>query len=123
MIGERLGRWVIYRELGRGGMGRVYLAQEELSGRKAAIKILAAELATDPGFLHRFQREIETLSALQHSHIVRFYESGFENGHFFYAMEYVEGQSLDELIAAKGQLHWHELLDYGLQICPALKHV
>ena len=123
MIGERLGKWVIFKELGRGGMGRVYLAQEELSGRKAAIKILAAELATDPGFLHRFQREIETLSTLQHSHIVRFFESGFENGLFFYAMEYVEGQSLDDVIAAQKRLPWRQMLDYGLQICPALKHV
>jgi predicted Ser/Thr protein kinase len=123
MIGERLGKWVIFKELGRGGMGRVYLAQEELSGRKAAIKILAAELATDPGFLHRFQREIETLSALQHPNIVRFYESGFENGLFFYAMEYVEGHSLDDVIASQKRLPWRVMLDYGLQICPALKHV
>lgn len=123
MIGERLGKWIIFKELGRGGMGRVYLAQEELSGRKAAIKVLAAELATEVGFLHRFQREIETLSALQHPNIVRFYESGYENGLYFYAMEYVEGQSLDELLSAKTRLHWKDVLAIGQQICPALKHV
>src|SRR5579859_815229 len=54
MIGERLGKWVIFKELGRGGMGRVYLAQEELTGKQAALKVLAAELALDPGFLQRF---------------------------------------------------------------------
>src|SRR5262245_8455935 len=106
MIGERLGKWVIFKELGRGGMGRVYLAQEEMSGRTAAIKILAAELAQETGFLHRFQREIETLSKLDHPNIVRFYESGFENGLYYYAMEYVEGQSLDEALQRQGKLPW-----------------
>src|SRR5262249_16316069 len=84
MIGERLGKWVIYKELGRGGMGKVYLAQEEIGGRQAALKILSAELAQDSGFLHRFQREIETLSQLDHPRIVHFYEAGFENGLYFY---------------------------------------
>src|SRR5947209_19606032 len=111
MIGDRLGKWVIYKELGRGGMGRVYLAQEEIGGRQAAIKILAAELAQDAGFLHRFQREIDALRLLDHPHIVKFYESGYENGMYFYAMEYVDGQSLEEVLAAAGRLPWPEVLD------------
>ncbi|HYT90655.1 MAG TPA: serine/threonine-protein kinase [Gemmataceae bacterium] len=123
MIGDHLGKWVIYKELGRGGMGRVYLAQEEIGGRQAALKILAAELAQDVGFLHRFQREIETLSQLSHPNIVRFYESGMENGLYFYAMEYVEGQSLEEILHEQHRLPWKEVLDIALQICPALKHV
>jgi eukaryotic-like serine/threonine-protein kinase len=123
MIGERLGKWVIFKELGRGGMGRVYLAQEEMSGRNGAIKILAAELAQEAGFLHRFQREIETLSKLDHPNIVRFYDSGFEHDLYYYAMEYVEGQSLDEVLAKQGRLPWSEVLDIGSQVCPALRHV
>lgn len=123
MIGERLGKWVLYKEIGRGGMGRVYLAQEEIGGRQAAIKILAAELAQQSGFLERFQREIETLSKLEHANIVRFYEAGFENHVYFYAMEYVEGDSLEMVLAAKGKLPWPEVLDIALQICPALRHV
>ena len=123
MIGERLGKWVIFKELGRGGMGSVYLAQEELTGRQAAIKILAAELAQETGFLHRFQREIDTLSQLDHPGIVRFYESGYENAMYFYAMEYVEGQSLDDILLTQGPLPWQEVLDIALQICPALRHV
>ena len=85
MIGERLGQWVIFKELGRGGMGQVYLAQEEMSGRQAAIKVLAPELAVETGFLERFHREIKTLSQLSHPCIVRFYESGYENGIYYYA--------------------------------------
>jgi hypothetical protein len=123
MIGERLGKWVIFKELGRGGMGRVFLAQEELTGREAALKILAGELAQEAGFLQRFQREIEALSQLDHPGIVRFYESGFENAMYFYAMEYVEGQSLDEILLNQGRLPWREVLDIALQLCPALRHV
>jgi serine/threonine-protein kinase len=122
MIGDRLGKWVIYKELGRGGMGRVYLAQEELTGRRAALKILAAELAQEAGFLHRFQREIETLSQLDHPNIVRFYEAGHENGLYFYAMEYVEGQGLDDVLEEQGRLPWKEALAIIQQVCPALKH-
>jgi predicted Ser/Thr protein kinase len=123
MIGDRLGKWVIYKELGRGGMGRVYLAREELTGRQAAVKVLAAELAQDDGFLHRFQREIETLGQLDHPGIVRFYESGREGTLYYYAMEYVEGQSLEEILLEQNRLPWKEVLAIALQICPALKHV
>jgi serine/threonine-protein kinase len=123
MIGERLGTWVVSKELGRGGMGRVFLAQEELTGRKAAIKVLSPELAREPGFLHRFQREIETLSRLDHPGIVRFYEAGHENDRYFYAMEHVEGQSLEEAVAATGKLPWADVLDVARQVCPALRHV
>ncbi len=123
MMGERLGKWILSTEIGRGGMGRVYLAQEDLTGRQAAVKILAAELAVDPGFLSRFQREIEALSQLSHPHIVQFYDSGHESGHYFYAMEYVAGESLEEIVDHQKRLGWREVLEIALQICPALKHV
>src|SRR5947209_727386 len=123
MPDDRLGKWVISKELGRGGMGRVFLAQEELNGRQAAIKILAAELAQDVGFLQRFEREIQTLSQLDHPNIVRFYEAGYENSQYFYAMEYVDGQSLEEALAAQGRLPWQEVLDAAIQVCQALRHV
>src|SRR5438128_3477359 len=123
MIGERLGKWVIFKEIGRGGMGHVYLAHEEVTGKQAAIKVLAPELAQEAGFLTRFQREIETLSQLAHPSIVRFYESGYENNAYFYAMEYVEGQSLDEIVQKQGRLPWQDVLDIAVQICPALRHV
>jgi hypothetical protein len=123
MLGERLGKWVIFKELGRGGMGRVYLAQEELTGNKVAIKVLAAELALDAGFLQRFHREIETLSRLDHPGIVRFFEAGLENDHHFYAMEYVDGESLEAILLEKGRFPWAEVLDIAAQLTPALRHV
>jgi serine/threonine protein kinase len=120
---ERLGKWTIHREIGRGGMGQVFLAQEEITGRQAAIKVLAAELAQDPGFLHRFQREIDSLSQLDHPNIVRFFEAGCENGHFFYAMEYIEGQNLEDILKTMQRLPWPEVLDIACQVCQALRHV
>jgi serine/threonine-protein kinase len=123
MNGEQLGNWIIDKELGRGGMGRVYLAHEVPPGdRHAAVKVLAAELAREAGFLHRFEREIETLSQLDHPNIVKFYDSGTHNGVPFYAMEYIEGETFEDLLLAKGRLPWKEVLDMALQVCPALKH-
>jgi serine/threonine-protein kinase len=123
MIGDRLGKWVIEKEIGRGGMGHVYLAREEPTGRPAALKVLSAELAQEPGFLIRFQREIEALSKLTHPNIVAFYESGFENGRYFYAMEYADGPSLDTVLLERGRVPWPEVLDIAQQIVPALRHV
>ena len=122
MIGSRLGRWIIDEEIGRGGMGRVFLAHEDPGGRSAAIKVLSAELAQEPGFLQRFEREIEILNRLSHPNIVKFFDSGAQDGHFYYSMEYVNGESFEEILRDKGRVPWKEVLDAALQICPALKH-
>jgi serine/threonine-protein kinase len=122
MLGDRLGNWIVYKELGRGGMGRVYLGREELTGKQVALKVLAAELAQEVGFLQRFQREIEALQKLDHPNIVHFYESGFENGFYYYAMEYVEGENLEEILARRQRLPYDEVLGIAQQVCAALKH-
>jgi serine/threonine-protein kinase len=132
MIGSRLGSWVIDKELGQGGMGTVYLAREaptegtiavaDAAPRTAAVKVLAPGLATDPGFVARFQREIEALRQLYHPNIVRFYDSGQEDTYFYYAMEYVDGRNLEEEVLERGRMPWIEVLDVALQVCPALKH-
>ena len=126
MIGTQLGKWIIDKELGRGGMGQVYLAHEDASvvpgGRQAAVKVLAPELAQEAGFVERFQREIDTLKQLSHPHIVRFYDSGYQDGRYFYAMEYVQGSNFEDVVRERGRLPWKEVLDIALQISPALKH-
>src|SRR6516225_4370736 len=122
MIGSRLGNWIIDKEIGRGGMGRVYLAHADGCDRLAAIKVLAPDLAQEEGFLQRFQREIEVVGQLDHPNIVRFLESGAQDSVFYYAMEYIEGESFEELLHRKRRLAWPEVLDAALQICPALKH-
>ncbi|HEV8059976.1 MAG TPA: serine/threonine-protein kinase [Gemmataceae bacterium] len=122
MIGEHLGKWIIERELGRGGMGSVYLGREETSGQLAALKVLTPELSQEPGFLERFRREISAVSALDHPNIVKFYEAGEDERRHYYAMEYVEGEDFEVILARSGRLAWKEVLDIALQICPALKH-
>ncbi len=126
MIGKRLGGWVIDQELGRGGMGSVYLVHRDSPGAEgpvvAAIKILAAELAADPGFLARFQREIEILAKLDHPNIVRFHESGRADGLSYFVMEYVPGPSYETLLNQEGRLTWPDVLELAWQIAPALKH-
>jgi serine/threonine-protein kinase len=122
MIGTQLGKWVIDKPLGRGGMGRVYLAHDPADGQLAAVKVLAAELAQESGFLQRFQREIEVLDQLKHPNVVRLLGSGCQDGLFYFAMEYVEGPNFEQLLLQQGRLPWKEVLDAALQICPALKH-
>jgi serine/threonine-protein kinase len=126
MIGERLGPWILEKLLGRGGMGQVYRARRaaDAPGQPpvAAVKVLAAELAADPGFRERFRREIDILRRLSHPHIVHFLESGAQGGHTWFAMEYVDGPSLEAAILERGALPWREVLDLAEQIAPALKH-
>src|SRR5207302_8854849 len=118
MIGQKLGNWRLAKELGRGGMGWVFLAHEESPeqppGRQAALKVLSAELASDSGFLKRFQREIEILSSLHHPNIVELYDSGVQDGRYYYVMEYIEGRNLEELLTERGRLPWEEVLALGL---------
>jgi serine/threonine-protein kinase len=122
----RLGHWIIDKELGRGGMGRVFLAHEDPEvnphPRESAVKLLAPELAQESGFLHRFQREIDILAKLSHPHIVHFYDSGVEDNKYYYAMEFIRGRNFEELLHERGRLPWAEVLNFALQICPALKH-
>jgi serine/threonine protein kinase len=126
MIGKRLGHWVIEKELGRGGMGAVYLGKRAedapaTAPERVAVKVLGPELATEAGFLQRFQREVDALRLLDHPHIVRFYESGVQDGRYFYAMEYIAGKNFEELMDGK-RLPWREVLAMALQVTPALKH-
>jgi serine/threonine-protein kinase len=128
MIGARLGNWIIDVEIGRGGMGRVYLAHEQLDGgdaaaaRRAAVKVLPPELAREGNLLIRFQREIEALRQLRHANIVQFYETGQYQESHYYVMEYVEGKDFDELMRERGRIPWPEVADWAAQICLALKH-
>src|SRR5262249_36701303 len=84
--------------------------------------VLAVELATEIGFLQRFQREIEILRKLEHPNIVRFYESGQQDVHYWFAMEYVDGPSYQTILGQRNRLPWADVLALALQVAPALKH-
>ena len=95
----RLGPFRLLRELGAGGMGIVYLAEEEGLGRTVALKLIRPEHLFFPGSRERFQREIEAVARLQHPNIVPIFSVGEEQGLPFFAMEYVEGRSLSEILS------------------------
>src|SRR2546421_12728590 len=86
-------RYTIERELGRGGMATVYLAQDLKHHRKVAIKVLRPELAAALG-PERFLREIDTAARLNHPHILPLHDSGQADGFLYYVMPYIEGESL-----------------------------
>jgi serine/threonine protein kinase len=91
-----LGVYHLSMILGRGGMGKVYLAQDVRDGRKVAVKVLSVEMARREDMLKRFQREVSALQKLSHPNIVQMIESGFEQGVHYLAMEWVDGLSLRE---------------------------
>ncbi|MEZ6016884.1 MAG: protein kinase [Planctomycetota bacterium] len=97
----RLDRFEIEREVGRGGMGIVYLARDPELGRLVALKVLASGARRDPSFLARFKREALAAARLQHRGIVAVYEAREEQGQHFYVMQYVEGATLEELLEAQ----------------------
>lgn len=119
---RKIGPFFLERELGTGGMGVVYLGTYEKTGMKCAIKVLAPDLSGDEAVNQRFIRETEILKKLQHENIIRYYGAGSSRMQRFYAMELVEGGSLDGIIKAQGKLTWQETVEYGLQIAKALEH-
>ena len=101
---ERIGHYRIVSELGRGGMGVVYKAHEESLNRFVALKVLGRHLTQDPEYLHRFLQEAKSAAKLSHPNIVQIFFVGEDQGRHFFAMEYVSGTSLQELIGREGRI-------------------
>ncbi|MFN8410875.1 MAG: protein kinase [Anaerolineales bacterium] len=98
MIPEKIGRYQIKSELGRGGMATVYLAYDPSFDREVAIKVLPREFLHDPQFQHRFKNEIKTIAALEHPAIVPVHDVGEEDGMPYFVMRYMTGGSLSSRI-------------------------
>ncbi len=118
---ERIGPYEIREKLGAGGMGSVYLGRHVETGRLAAVKVLSASLAREPGFVERFNREIDAMRKLKNPHIVELFENGVEGENYYYAMEYVEGETLMGLMRREKRLPWQQALAIAVQVCQALK--
>ncbi len=93
-----LGDFRLLREIGRGGMGVVYEAEQLSLGRRVAVKVLPLAAALDPRHIQRFRNEAQAAAQLHHTHIVPVYAVGYERSVHFYAMQLIEGQSLAEVI-------------------------
>jgi eukaryotic-like serine/threonine-protein kinase len=119
MIGQTLGHYRIEAKLGEGGMGVVYRGLDTHLDRSVAIKILRADAITSPERKRRFLQEAKAASALNHPNIIHIYDISASDGTDFIAMEFVPGQTLDQLIGASG-LSLKDTLKYAIQIASGL---
>lgn len=115
------GRYRVARELGRGGMATVYLAEDLKHHRRVAIKVLSPELASVLG-PDRFLREIEIAAGLTHPHIVPLYDSGEAGGLLHYVMPFVDGESLRDRLRREKQLPLHEAVEITRAVADALSY-
>jgi hypothetical protein len=109
-------------ELGRGGMGAVYLARQLSLDRHVALKVMSKRWATDPVFVARFTREAYAAAQLSHPNIVQIHDIGEVDGTRFFSMEYVRGRSLAEVVKTQGKLEAETAVGYILQAARGLKH-
>ena len=118
-------RYEIIEQIGIGGMAKVYKAKDKLLDRFVAIKILKEQYAEDDEFLKKFNNEAQSAAKLSHINIVNVFDIGkdlFKGEMIHYiVMEYVEGQTLKDLIDHEGMLSNHDIIDYSTQIAQALK--
>src|SRR6266436_6008863 len=109
--GASLSHYRIVSQLGTGGMGEVYLAQDTKLDRKIALKILPADLAANQDRMRRFTQEAKAAAALNHPNIATIHEIGKSDGVNFIAMEYIDGETLREKIH-KSRVPLSKLLKY-----------
>src|SRR6266511_1212941 len=114
------GRYRIVRKLGTGGMANVYLAEDEVLGRRVAIKILNDRHAGDDQFVERFRREAKNAASLSHPNIVSIYDRGEAEGTYYIALEHLDGRSLKEMIVGRGPAPVKAAIDYARQILAAI---
>ncbi len=119
---KTLGKYEIIAELGHGAMGNVYKARDPLIGRLVALKTITSALVGKPELLARFYQEARSAGTLQYPNIVTVYELGKEGDTPYIAMEYLEGESLEKLIARQPVLPLSQKLGYIVPVCRALEY-
>ena len=119
MIGQTVSHYRVLGEIGAGGMGVVYRAQDLRLGRQVALKFIPAELSGDPGALARFRREAESVSSLNHPHICTLYDIGEHDGRQFLVLELVDGHSLKDEVG-RGPVPVSRALTWAIHLADAL---
>lgn len=121
LTGQRLGGYQVEQELGRGAMGVVYRARQLSLDRPVAVKVMNPAWASDPVFVSRFTREAYAAAHLVHHNVVQIYDIGNERDVNFFSMEFVDGQSLLDLLNKQGNIDVAQAVGYVLQAARGLK--
>ena len=119
---DYIGKFKILQIIGMGGMGVIYKALQESLNRVVALKVLPPQFCSNEEVAHRFEIEAKAISMLQHQNIVNIYEYGCEDGFRYFAMQYVDGQNLSNIIRNKKVIPIDEIIDYAKQICRGLRY-
>jgi serine/threonine-protein kinase len=124
LAGQEFGPFLIEKELGSGAMGAVYLARYIKNNHRVAIKIMSSSINSNASssLVARFEREAEILKHLNNPNIVRLFGIGKFKGMRYYAMEVIDGETLEAILLRKGSFSWDETIELGKQICNALQH-
>ena len=115
-------RYRIAEQIGIGGMGTVFAAEDERLGRRVAVKVLKEELSSDPRFVERFRREARAAASLSHPNVASVFDYGEEGGRHFIVMELIEGRDLARVMREEGPFEAERSLSYTEQIARALGH-
>jgi serine/threonine-protein kinase len=116
------GRYRVVRKIGGGGMADVYLCEDLTLGRRVAIKVLLQRLLNDPTFVERFRREAKAAAGLNSANVVGVYDWGELDDAYYIVMEYVEGETLKDLVRRKGRLGGAEAVRIALQLLTAVAY-
>src|SRR5687768_17194514 len=103
-LGAVIGGCRLIRVIGRGGMGVVYLAEQEALRRQVAVKVIASEFASDAEFRRRFERESRLAASIEHPNLVPVYAAGEEDGRLFIVMRFIAGTDLRVVLGQEGAL-------------------
>lgn len=117
-----LGAYKILEPLGKGGMGKIYLAEHTTLQRRVAIKVLPADKSKNEEILQRFYREARAAAALDHPNIVKIFDVSQGSGTHFLVMEYVHGKTLQQIVNSKGPLPYEQAVQFIIQTATGLKH-
>lgn len=118
--GSTVAHYTIIEKIGAGGMGEVYLAEDTRLNRRVALKFLPLQLSSDEELKARFKREAQAAAALTHPNIVTIHEVNEFQGRAFFAMEYVKGESLAEMLKSR-QAPLDEIVGIAIQTCEGLR--